>query len=368
MLIESLKLYNFRNLEDQTLAFCSGAHFIVGRNGQGKTNIVEAINLLSLGRSFRTSSLDDLIRWGAPACSVFARVNATAGSFDLGVAIEGESRKAYLDGDAVDFMGAFLGRLMCISFSPTDLALVKGAPQERRRFLDKHLVDLDPQLMPILVDYNKALRNKNALLKRGVSDPRMLDTWNVLLANTALKIHQARLEVLKALQEIAGEIYSRFSASDGALSLALKSSTFPADTPVTLEGALQRFEHVRDRELQFRASTIGPHRDDILIELGGNSARSFASQGQSRTIVLSLKLGVLELLERIRSEAPVILLDDVESELDSGRREALESLIRSHQSQIFVTGTSNPDSNLRAGREALELQIDGGKVSSRKLS
>ncbi|MBN8547684.1 MAG: DNA replication/repair protein RecF [Deltaproteobacteria bacterium] len=365
MHIESLKLYHFRNLKDQTVHFNAGANFIVGKNGQGKTNLVEAINLLSIGRSFRTTGLDELIRWKEKSCSVFATVNTSSGRIDLGVAIEGESRKAYLDGEQVEFVGAFLGKLLCISFSPTDIALVKGSPQERRKFLDKHMVDLEPQLMTALVDYHKALRNKNALLKAGVSDARALDTWNELLAAAALKIHLGRAQFLADLQDRAAKIYAKFSADDGAVTLGLKSSAFASETPVTIEGLLERYAQVRDREIHFRASAIGPHRDEVQIDLAGNPARAFASQGQSRSIVLSLKLAVLELLEQRRNERPVILLDDVESELDAARRAALVALIYERECQTFITGTEQHQGNLSSSQKALELIISGGEIESK---
>lgn len=368
MHIESLKLYNFRNLEDCTVSFSPGANFIIGPNGQGKTNLVEAINLLSLGRSFRTVTLRDLIRWKADACSVFADVCSSSGNFQLGIAIDGESRKAYLNGEQVDFMGDFLGRLMCISFSPTDLALIKGSPQERRKFIDKHLVDLDPHVMTTLVEYHRALRNKNVVLKGGVSDARMLDSWNTLLAENAVKIHNARVTFIERLQELVNSIYQRFSKNDGEVTMRLKSSIFPAELPATVEMATTRLEHARDREILIRSSAIGPHRDEIVIELGGKSARAFASQGQSRTLVLAMKLSVLELLEKERSESPIILLDDVESELDSSRRRALEELVRTHRCQIFVTGTSLPQGGYMGARTALELHIQNGRVEEQKLS
>lgn len=365
MHIESLKLYNFRNLKDQTVHFNPGANFIVGRNGQGKTNLVEAINILSIGRSFRTTSLDELVRWKEKACSVFATVNTNLGRIDLGVSIEGESRKAFLDGEQVEFVGAFLGKLLCISFSPTDIALVKGSPSERRKFVDKHMVDLDPLLMPALVEYHKALRNKNALLKRGVSEARALDTWSELLAAAALKIHLGRVQFLQDLQERAARIYTQFCGDDGALTFNLKSSAFSSDTPVSIEGLLERYQQVREREILFRASVIGPHRDEVHIELDGNPARAFASQGQSRSIVLSLKLGVLELLEERRNERPVILLDDVESELDAGRRRALVALIHERHCQTFITGTEAPRGEFPSPEMALELHISGGEIEAR---
>jgi DNA replication and repair protein RecF len=360
--ISALKLYNFRNLANQTVQFGAGANFIIGRNGQGKTNLVEAVNLLSLGRSFRTSSLAELIRWGEKACSVFATTETQSGTFELGIAVERESRKAYVNGDQVEFIASFLGRLICISFSPTDLALVKGSPHERRKFMDKHMVDLNPALMGVLVDYQRALRHKNALLKSGSHDVRQLDSWNELLATAALKIHLGRVDFLERVGERAATLYAAFSESDGGLSLHLKSSSASGEGPHSAETFLERFQSVRERELALRSTLVGPHRDEVQILLGEKPARAFASQGQSRSIVLSLKLAVLELLEERREESPVILLDDVESELDAGRRAALVKLIYERRCQTFITGTELPSGELLRAGESQQLEIEAGNI------
>lgn len=368
MHISSLRVYNFRNLQDQTITFSPGANFIIGMNGQGKTNIVEAINLLSIGRSFRTANLDELIRWKEKACSVFAQVVTTSGSIELGIALENEARKAFVDGQPAEFLGEFLGRLLCITFSPTDLALVKGSPQERRKFVDKHMVDLEPPLMSCLVDYHKALRNKNALLKKGVQDGRQLDAWNEMLAKSALAIHHGRSAFLSEVESRAQRLYAEFSQADGVLSLRLRSSFFSAESEATVETILERYRAVRERELLLRSSVVGPHRDEILIELGGNPARAFASQGQARSIVLALKLAILGLIEDKREEAPIILLDDVESELDESRRAALVRLIYERKCQTFITGTEDPQTTNLPATESLRLRIDSGHIESQKLS
>ena len=147
MHLSSLRLYNFRNFTEEQIQFAPQVNFVVGRNGQGKTNLIEAVNVLSLARSFRTSTVTDLVRWGEKEASAFAQIHQRDGDLELGIAIKGKTKTAYVNGNKVAALGDYVGKLMCVSFSPDDLELVKGGPKERRNFIDRHLIDVRPGLM-----------------------------------------------------------------------------------------------------------------------------------------------------------------------------------------------------------------------------
>lgn len=361
MYIEWLKLFNFRNLENTTRYFSPGLNIICGRNGQGKTNLVEAINLLSTGRSFRTQTVTDLVRWGESGGSVFAHVKGSVTDVELGVAIESGARTAFVNGDKVRSLTDFVGRLLCVTFSPTDLAIIKGGPQLRRKFLDRHLVDFEPALMADLLDYHRALKSKAMLLKRGDVSNEALEPWNRILAKSAAAIVRARKTLLAALEERADEYYRTIAHHDGRIRLGLETALV-GDSPSSDE-LFEQFMGVAPRERRYRSAVLGPHRDDVLVTLDDHDARAFASQGQARSVVLALKLGIVALLEVHRKESPIVLLDDVDSELDQARCDALFELIYETRRQVFVTGTDRDRAARRRPGECAEWEIQGGGMS-----
>ncbi len=366
MYIEWLKVFNFRNLENTTRNFSPGLNIICGRNGQGKTNLVEAINLLSTGRSFRTQTVNDLVRWGEAGASVFAHVKGAVTDVELGVAIESGTRSAFVNGDKVRSLTDFVGRLLCVTFSPTDLAIVKGGPQLRRKFIDRHLVDLEPRLMGEILDYHRALKSKAMLLKRGDVSDEALEPWNRIMAKSAAAIVRARRTLLAALEVRADEYYRTIAHHDGRVGLSLETAIV-GDEPTT-EELYEQLMGVADRERRYRSAVLGPHRDDVMMSLDGHDARAFASQGQARSIVLALKLGVIALLEEHRKEAPIVLLDDVDSELDQARCDALFELIHQTRRQVFVTGTDRDRAARRRPGECAEWEIRAGGMSEAEES
>jgi DNA replication and repair protein RecF len=358
MYLKTLRPYHFRNLEDAAPNFSRGVNVIVGKNGQGKTNLVEAIHLLGLSRSFRTSNYSELIRWGEKDASVFGVIVNNAGEIELGVALEEKGRGYYLNGQKLKTVTEFVGHLVCVGFSPQDLMLLQGPPSGRRKFLDRHLSDLTPAHLGSLLSYNRALQSKNRILKEGIQDVALLDAWNAILAREALVLVQSREEFIRALQAKARHIYAAFCQDDEELSLDLSTNVKESlRTPAAL---CEEFQRYRGREVAFGSSLLGPHRDDLLVRLGSRDARAFASQGQCRSIVLALTLGVIELLEDRRGESPVVLLDDVNSELDTARSDAFFKLVLRQGRQIFITGTDASVSHLRHGAGYHVLSVERG--------
>lgn len=369
MFVSRLKVYNFRNLTDQSVEFAHGLVYVTGLNGNGKTNLVEALYLLSGSRSFRTSSFSELLKSGAKESSVFGEVTTTHGLEELGVVLSPGERRAFSNGKDLGSVTELLGRLQVIAFSPSDLSLVKGPPSGRRRFLDRHMVDLNPPFVSVLMSYQRALASKSAVLKQPGCTSESLRPWNEVLAISCEKIVDSRLKFLEVLNEKAGEFHRSYAVSDGELKVELESDFLRDGRAVSAEEVLARLEGAAAREIATRAPTLGAQRDDIGIALGGADAKAYASQGQTRSIVLSLKLGVIEMVEARTGESPVIILDDVDSELDRNRSGALFRSLTSRPRQIVVTATEAPSTDVIRDHLAhlshpQILTVSGGAVRS----
>jgi DNA replication and repair protein RecF len=368
--LSKLKVYNYRNLSDQTIEFKNGPVYITGPNGNGKTNLVEALYLLSGSRSFRTNSQAELVQWGKSEASVFGTVETKNGQAELGITISlgqksgakpagqrSGQREAFINGTALQSVADLMGSCSVVAFSPVDLSLVKGAPAGRRKFLDRHIVDLQPAFLSLLMAYQRALESKSALLKSPTVTPRDLYPWNELLVEYGGKIVDNRVKFLEGLIKKSTLFHTSFAQPDGALMISLESDLLNPDGSVLSTEELRReFDRVASREISLRSCVFGPHRDDIAITLGGVDSRAYASQGQTRTIVLALKLGVIELLEERLGESPIVILDDVDSELDAQRTKQLFQALAQQERQIFITGTAKPAEELsQPGRAKVEL-------------
>lgn len=349
MLLKDLTFFNFRNLADQKIELVSGINFLCGKNGQGKTNVAEAISILSHTKSFRTQHSEELIRWGADQCSVFGTAQRQVGSnideFKLGVAIERKKRSLFLDEQRVASAAEYVGQLKVVSFSPSDLSLVKGAPQGRRSFVDKHMLYYEPRVFESLVAYQRALKSKRAIIvevyeKRvdRAEIARNIAPWNQILAEEAASIVSARKRFVSEIQRRAREIYSKFGAEDLAIRY---ESTFDKSlgVEITKERIFELYQALLEKEIMRGGTFLGPHRDDVALELSGQDARAFASQGQTRSLVLAIKLALRHLIFEQSAEFPVVVLDDVDSELDETRRAALFEVIFAHGTQVVITGT-----------------------------
>ena len=364
MHVEWIKLYNFRNLADQTLDLSPTINIVVGDNGHGKTNLVEAINLLNITTSFRTSKARDMIAWGKRECSVFAHVMREVSDCELGVSFTSKEQRVYVNQEQIKLIREFIGHLVCVSFSPSDLELVSGAPQARRQFMDKHLVDLSPQLIDVVLRYQKALKSKNALLKQGTCDREILDAWNVVLAECGGSLVKARLDFAHELAGRAVELYHKFAPDSERLDLELVSDFLDEGNCLTGDALHAVLRSQVERDIEQGNAGHGPHRDELRLNLKQHAARSFASQGQARSVVLALKLAVIHLIQERLGDTPVLLLDDVDSELDPARSESLFELIQSQQRQVIITATTAKNFKFLQGSGAILHRVEDGRVSS----
>jgi len=359
MQIKSVTLQNFRNHERTRLDLNEGINVLVGDNAQGKTNLLEAIYMTCVGRGFKSPRDREVIRFGQD----FAKVKTTAikkfGKIDVEIIIStapGKSGKQIkINEIPISKMGELMGTVTCVFFNPDELKLVKESPADRRRFMDIDISQMDKIYFYNLLRYNKVLKQRNALLKSFTRTPdelRALDIWDEQLATYAEQIVKRRVLFCEELKPHAISTHKSLAPSED-LSISYEGS----NCSTWNKGFLGQLKAVRDKDLNLRTTTIGPHRDDILLLLNGRDVRSFASQGQQRSVALSLKIAELKVFEQVTGEKPILLLDDVLSELDETRQEKLLSIIGGWQSVVTATSFDHP--NLKGCKV---FKIHEGKV------
>lgn len=344
MYLQRIYVSGFRNLKEQEFFPSQGLNLIIGNNGQGKTNLLEAIYILGLTKSFRTNDREDFICWGGERASIFGEVVSKETSLTLGVLFEKNKRALEVNGENVTSLTDYIGRFITVTFSPLDIAIVRGAATVRRKFLDKHLIDIEPRQLENVLVYQKALSNKQKLLKDPQSTRASLSPWNKILARSGLEIIKHRETFIQKLNNSAKKIHKELAPEDPELNLQLKSSLKEPMYSENEESFYEFLENSAQKELGARNALYGPHRDDLLISLDEIEAKPFASQGQARTIVISLKLAMLSLIEEQKDgDPPVVLLDDVESELDPERRAKLLTSVSEGNRQVVLTGTESTE-------------------------
>ncbi|HEX8304446.1 MAG TPA: DNA replication/repair protein RecF [Jatrophihabitans sp.] len=343
MYVQHLSVADFRSWTRADLAFEPGASVFLGANGEGKTNLLEAIGYLATLGSHRVATDAPLIRAGAERAVVQAAVVSAGRQLVLEVEITpGRANRAKLNRSPVPRPRDILGGLRTVLFAPEDLAIVRGDPSERRRFLDDVLVQLTPRLAGVRADYERVLKQRAALLKTagaarragGAGDLRTLEVWDGHLATQGAQLLAARLALVAALRPYATQSYAELAPASGRLALSYVSSVVdPAgnDTgeipsvEVLSEALLAELARVRPQEIERGVSLVGPHRDDLEIRLNELPLRGYASHGEGWSAALALRLACYELLSADGAE-PVLILDDVFAELDAARRDQLASI------------------------------------------
>lgn len=337
MNITQISLDRFRNYEKAAIAPCPGINLILGQNAQGKTSLLEAVFLCCLGRSHRTPREREMILYGAEHAAVqidFVR-GGVSRRIRYNLLAEGRHR-VLLDGEPAQRLGDLMGRLNCVLFAPEHLSIVKDGPLERRRFLDMELSQIHPGYFFTLQQFNRVLRQRNNLLRALREDKTLLDTlpvWDEQLAKLSLSLMQERAAFVERLKGCARDNHKDISGGKELLEMEYR----PNLRAETEEELLSELSRRRGEDLRLLTTTAGPHRDDIALLLQGKELRAFGSQGQQRTAALSLKLSELEILHEETGSWPVLMLDDVMSELDEYRQRYLMERIL--PVQAFVTST-----------------------------
>jgi len=365
--IDKISLKNFRNYRDETIEFSKDLNIIYGQNAQGKTNIIEAVFLCASGRSHRTSKDAELVNIDGTGFSILLELEKTEGRKNIGIEYErGKKKIVKINEVPVKKIGSLMGNLVAVIFSPEDILIIKEGPSQRRRFIDITLCQLKPSYFYDLQQYNKILLQRNALLKEIQFRRSLLDTlevWDYKIAELSSRIMIARNEFINRLCEIAKRIH--FNLTDGSESMEIKYSPSVGlhnlSDPAELKNEfIKQLSNTRASELKRCVTLIGPHRDDYEMVLNGLSLKMFGSQGQQRTSVLSLKLAEIEIIRSETDENPVLLLDDVMSELDFKRREFLLENIKNIQT--FITCTDKDLFENRNFGDNLYIRVEAGRA------
>ena len=352
MWLRSLQLTGYRNYEQLSAEFPAGPVLIIGENGEGKTNLVEAIGYLSTLESHRVSGYQALIQKHQGSSQLSAKVSHQGRDLMVGIELNKDSpNRFFLNGSQRKKTSEILGLIRTVTFAPEDLDLIRRDPSDRRAFMDSSLMQLKPRLAGVKSDYDRVLKQRNALLKsaRSVKNPDLgtLDIWNDQLVALGTELTIERLNLVAQLEPLIKDFYAKLSASKEEVRLRLVSAVgaeegenfadIESDAKAYSNDFYQRLETLRDREIERGITLAGPHRDELVIEKGGLLAKSHASQGEAWSLALGLKLA-LGSVSRKNSDLgdPILLLDDVFAVLDKGRRQRLLEFVTDYE-QVFIT-------------------------------
>lgn len=341
MIVKRLDFINYRNLENACFIPKKGINIICGSNAQGKTNLIECLWLFTGGRSFRGSKEKDIIAFGKEKAIIKVIFDSEGREQNIEISIEKGKRKASLNGISKNYLSQIIGSFCAVVFSPDHLTLIKNGPDERRSFIDGAICQIRPMYAMLLSRYKKILNERNSLLKNIAKHSELVDTisvWNETLAFTGAKIASERASYIRKLNEPALHFYDGISKGKEKLTIEYKmncKASVDADEQEIFDKTLERLRQKQNEDIYCGYTTSGVHRDDLVIKIDEREARNFGSQGQQRSAVLSLKLAEASVLGEEKGENPIILLDDVLSELDASRQNYL--LTKLDDMQVFIT-------------------------------
>lgn len=373
MKLKALEMTLFRNYDAQQVSFCPGVNILYGNNAQGKTNVIEAVHLLSTGKSHRTKQLSEMMQYGSKSFQLIATVDTGDREETIEMRYRKETgREIYINGVKREKVSSMLGIMRVLLFSPETLDVIKGGPSERRRYLDIVLCQMKPKYLALLQQYNHLLREKSAALKDRNQNKfaDLFPIWNEGLAKAGAGILRHRLQLVKHLDVQMNKEIDLLSNQTETVSLSLKSVGMQDIVEDGFENALLTLmENHLPREKEQGICLIGPHRDDIDIELCGKSSRQFASQGQQRSLALALILATMDYFRQETGELPILLLDDVMSELDEKRRNYLIAALADTQTLITTTDRHEYDARLTGETRYIRVvsghaQVDGGAIQT----
>lgn len=340
MILSRLAVQSFRNIESATLDFSTGFNVFHGDNAQGKTNLLEAIFLIGTLKSFRMARNSDLIAWDRQFALIKGVVDSNPAMREIALLLDGGAKKARVDSKQVTRITDFFGILTVVLFAPEELSMIRSAPDVRRRYLDRAIFAGDVLYLTRHHDYSRILKQRNSLLRSG--DASALHPWNEQLAHAGAQLVTHRTRYLEKIAGILRGTYREITGTGDEAGISYhtahrESSTDPVANTAALTEAISR---LREQELQQRTTLAGPHRDDIIFTLNGKPLRHAASQGQQRCYILALKMAEIEFIRQCHGQLPVLLMDDMTSELDRKRTENLSGFLNERGMQVFITTTS----------------------------
>ena len=368
MKLTNLQLQNFRNYESVQLEFTDGVHVFIGENAQGKTNLMESIYALAMTKSHRTTNDKELIGWNKEFATIKGTVEKTTTKTNLELQFSKKGKIAKVNYLEQKRLSSYLGNLNVILFAPENLTLVKGSPQNRRKFVDMELGQMSSLYLYDLVEYNRVLKQRNTYLKQLAIKKKQPDEYlevlSEMLSELASKIVFHRLDFMKQLEALAIPIHDQLSLGREKFSVSYQA-TIPLEDGLTpsqmKEIYMNQFKKNQTREADQATTLIGPHRDDLIFYLNEVPGQTYGSQGQQRSTVLSLKLAEIELMKLSTGEYPLLLLDDVLSELDDDRQTHLIKAIE-NKVQTFITTTSLDGIKQQFINEPVVIPIEKGTI------
>lgn len=366
MLIKSIKLKNFRNYDSLELDFNGKVNFILGQNAQGKTNLLESIYITSIGKSFRTNRDIEMICFKRDFARVYAVVYKDGYEGSVEIIIYKTGKKfVKVDGVKIKKASELLKNVYIVIFSPEDLKIVKDEPEKRRKFIDRELCQIKPSYYDNLSNYKKVLMQRNTYLKEKDIEPSILDIWDIQLAKYGADVMLGRNKFIEKLNIISSEIHHNITAGKEKLSLKYATNAELLKSSKEQEDYLyETLRNSRENDLRQGNTSKGPHKDDLEFYINGINARNFGSQGQQRTCALSLKLAEINIIEEETGEKPILLLDDVMSELDSFRQKFLVKSLE--DIQLFITTTEMQEDILEEFSQKTVFHVNDGLIEKMK--
>ncbi len=349
MKINYVHLTNFRNYTNTVINFKDGVNFVLGKNAQGKTNLLESIYVCAISKSPRTSKEKQMINFDAEYAKVLLDFNTIGGNKNIEIILNNSNKKIIkINGIPIVKLTQLIGELNVVYFSPDELKLVKETPEDRRKFLDISISQFDKAYMFDLIRYDKILKQRNCVLKSNISNNakiEQLNIWTPQLISTAEKIIKKRILFIENLKKYSKMIYNSIIVGE---KLDILYSFEQKDNISIFEDLSNQFNLNLKKEIEMQHTLIGPHRDDIIFKINNQDCRYFSSQGQQRTVALTLKLALMEIIKEEVKEYPVLLLDDVLSELDNNRQARLLNIVKNYQTIISCAD--------------INLNLDGNKI------
>lgn len=370
MYLETIEIQNFRNYEQAELSFSPAINVLIGENAQGKTNLIESIYFLAMSRSHRTSRDRELIRWDSDFAKVKGSLKKKTNTLPLEITLTKQGKQARLNHLEQKKLSDYIGQLNIILFAPEDLSLVKGSPSVRRKFIDMELGQMNKIYLYHLSQYQQILKQRNQFLKQvryeKKYDEIYLEVLTEQLAAEAAEVLFSRFKFVNQLSRLASVIQTDISDTKEALTIRYRTSA-SVDENMSVEEMFKAlkedYEANITQEIDQGTTTIGPHRDDLIFYVNNRNVQTYGSQGQQRTTALSLKLAEIELMYETTGEYPVLLLDDVLSELDDSRQTHLLKAIQ-NKVQTFITTTSLDGVQMDLLDDPLIFYVDKGTISA----
>lgn len=367
MFLQKLKINNFRNYESAQLELEPAINVFYGENAQGKTNLIEAVSVITLGRSFRTNREESFIRRGQNSFYLKGEFTGDTESLTIEIGTDRERSLVRMNGVEYKKRREVFGRVKVVIFSPDDLYLIKGGPEYRREYLDLYIGQIYPAYRKIYQRYYRALYQRNSALKRikkGIKDSS-LDAWTFQLVETGSLIVSLRIKVLKRLNFWINEYHKKISGGKEEIVcyyLGQGALFEEDDQEIIKENLLKAFQEKQRDEMQRGYTLVGPHRDDLSIIINGEGElRIFGSQGQQRTAALALKMAVVDLIESMEEKAPLLLLDDVFSEFDQQRKKSLLRILMKDKQTLITTANSRIREEFSP--EIRFFKVEGGSIA-----